>query len=118
MKANSYASITGIIASLSYAFLFANGIGLPLAFVSLLFFVLRLITSLSLFINSKKTIYLAIVSSFIGLAYLFVIVLDSFNVYPYITIVLELASIVLASYAFTKMGRTKEPSPLDMPVYG
>ncbi|MDG6938802.1 MAG: hypothetical protein JRN39_00125 [Nitrososphaerota archaeon] len=119
MKPASYALVVGVLTSLTYGVLFYNGIGWPVAAVSAGFMVFRLLTSLPLAINSQKSIYVSVFSAFVGVVYLFLVVLNNltFVFYPYLTIVLEVLAVVFSAYASRKVGG-KQPSPLDMPVYG
>ncbi len=118
LKTNTIALTFQLPASISYLFLYLQGIGYPIALSSVAIFVVRIIFSFPVLINSRKAHYVSIAGSVIGLVYVALTYIVSKSLLVTLPLALEIAALALTMQSLSKIGKTKQPSPLDMPVYG
>jgi len=118
LKFNNFAFIFQVIASLSYLFLYQLGIGYPIALFSVAIFVIRIIVGMGVLINSKKAHYVSITGSPIGFVYLSLSYIYGNSLLVIVPLFSEVVALILTIGSLSAIGRTKQPSPLDMPVYG
>ncbi|MEM0117775.1 MAG: hypothetical protein QXX17_03540 [Conexivisphaerales archaeon] len=118
MKINNIAFVSQLITSLSYIAIFVAGIGYPAAAESLIIFIVRLVMGSALLVNAKKAHYVAIAGTPVGIVYSASTLLVKGSPLIALPLLLELLAVFLAITSLRSIGKTKQPSPLDMPVYG
>jgi hypothetical protein len=118
LKVNTAAFIFQVAASLSYILLYLQGIGYPLALFSILMFVVRIIIGVAVLVNSRKAHYVSVAGSAIGFVYIALSFFASNSILVTLPLALEIGALVATLESLSKIGKTKQPSPLDMPVYG
>jgi hypothetical protein len=108
----------GLLASISYLVMYLFSIGWPFAALSAALFAFRAPTSLSVLVSSKLWYSTAAVSSLLGTIYLLLLLSKTPFLPALLPLSLEIATASTTVYLMTRLGKTKQPSPLDMPVYG
>jgi hypothetical protein len=118
LKLSNLAFLVSVIAGLSYISLYVLNSGYPAALVSILVGLFRILTSIPALINSKRSMAATMACSVIGLGYIGLVLAFRYTPYAILPLLLELATLFALGYLISRVGKTKQPSPLDMPVYG
>ena len=118
MKQNNHSFAAHLLTSVSYLYLYFVGVGYPAAFASIIIMVFRLVAGSAVLINSRRAHYISLSSSVVGLLYIAASYFAGHSLLIFPTLFLEVLSIGLTFRSFSRIGKTKQPSPLDMPVYG
>ncbi|HVP24064.1 MAG TPA: hypothetical protein VMS77_09165 [Conexivisphaerales archaeon] len=118
MKPNDLALLIGAVVTATFLWLYLSGVGYPASSSSLFAFLVCLVSTASLFFNSRRSLLLSTAVSALSLVYSLLLLLGHREGPEYVAIAVTTAFVLTATYALTRFGKARYLTPLDMPVYG